>query len=405
MPPRRKHKRPDTPGYLRLQQFNFVRDLHLPAYLKGKESSYKALLFAIVSRLGKNNRCFPSLKTLARDAGLKSHTHVSTLLNDLESLGLIRRIPRTSRSGGRTSNEIEVLFPFDDPSQDLKRGLSSNEGHLSAGERGIPANENLLTNTNNKTINRTRREEEQLEVGVDPEGQHVLTTSLIQNTGEENPCLYEFPSIFSDKYADLEVDAADTDLTKSLMRCYLPPSIFGLNDSQPGLPPFSKTTSSDQRVQNAVEVIDKHIDWIMRGPGPRVSLWFELGRLIYPQSKYPKLLRFRSDYRLPHDQSTMLHAAFEANGHFAAPFLAMCISEWGDFIPQWEDKYPRLDLIWTHGQELITEYAQRLYTLLFAVGYSVDVVSGCPLENWITRDPLRKLFEAVCSGAIKCTGK
>ena len=405
MPPRRNQKKADSPGYLRLQQLNFVRDLRFPDHLKGKASSYKSLLAAIVSRLDKKNRCFPGLKTLAGDAGLKSHTHVSTLLHEVQSLGLITIIPRTNSHGGRTSNEIEVLFPFDDPSQNLKGGHSSCEGHASASERGVPANESQLTNTNNKTTNRTKRKEEQQEVGVDLVGQRSATIPQIHQSSEETASSYPFPSVFDSYQTELEIDMSGVGVGNCLENCYLQGEVLNSCNSGSTVPTDKTLSQNVSETWRATDLVSQHIDWVMRGPGPRVSLWFELGRLAYPQSQNPKLKRFRSSYRLPHDQSTMLHALFEANGHFAAPMLAMCILEWSDFIPQWEDKYPRLDLIWTHGQELVAEYARRLYTLLFEAGKSPDCLDECQLRGWITRDPMREFFDVVTSGAINCTDK
>lgn len=55
----------------------------------------------------KKRECWPSTVTISKDLGLSRRT-IFRALNDLEKAGLIKRIPRRRKTGGRTSSLIRL---------------------------------------------------------------------------------------------------------------------------------------------------------------------------------------------------------------------------------------------------------------------------------------------------------
>ena len=55
----------------------------------------------------KKRECWPSTITISKDLGLSRRT-IFRALKDLENAGLIKRIPRRRKTGGRTSSIIRL---------------------------------------------------------------------------------------------------------------------------------------------------------------------------------------------------------------------------------------------------------------------------------------------------------
>lgn len=61
----------------------------------------------LCDRANKKGECWPSTVTISKDLGLSRRT-IFRALNDLEKAGLIKRIPRRRKTGGRTSSLIRL---------------------------------------------------------------------------------------------------------------------------------------------------------------------------------------------------------------------------------------------------------------------------------------------------------
>ena len=61
----------------------------------------------LCDRANKNGECWPSTITISKDLGLSRRT-IFRALNNLEKAGLIKRIPRRRKTGGRTSSLIRL---------------------------------------------------------------------------------------------------------------------------------------------------------------------------------------------------------------------------------------------------------------------------------------------------------
>lgn len=71
---------------------------------KSDLSTRARIVFMYLSyRSNKENTCFPSIKTIARECGMAVST-VKRALGDLESSGYIRKVPRYRDDNGQTSN-------------------------------------------------------------------------------------------------------------------------------------------------------------------------------------------------------------------------------------------------------------------------------------------------------------
>ena len=79
----------------------------------------------------KTGTCFPSHTTLCKETGIKSRTTMRETLNQLESLGYIKKKNRYKESGGNSSNEYMVFIKrggggaFIDHT--LEQGLTTNQ--------------------------------------------------------------------------------------------------------------------------------------------------------------------------------------------------------------------------------------------------------------------------------------
>lgn len=74
---------------------------------KNLNATQKALLYAIASRIGKNNFCYPSFTTLMIDSGIKNRTSLVENLTILENLKIIWII---SPKDGYKSNRYGIDF-------------------------------------------------------------------------------------------------------------------------------------------------------------------------------------------------------------------------------------------------------------------------------------------------------
>lgn len=72
-------------------------------YASGMKLRAKAVYMYLRSRCDKEGKCFPSIKTIAKDLDLSQST-VKRALRELESNGYIKKIARYRENKGNTSN-------------------------------------------------------------------------------------------------------------------------------------------------------------------------------------------------------------------------------------------------------------------------------------------------------------
>lgn len=402
---KQKYSSKEKAAYRRFQQINWLRAHEFAKHLPGSSATYKILLFIIISMLDDQDCCFPSLRKVTEYAGLKSHTHVSRLLGHLEQAGYIKRKRRFTAAGYRTTDEIEFMWSAIQPVA-FDEEKTKRDGKVVAPAAGLVLpNATHITDTNNKSINKTTINIEQQEVGVYPSDKHFLNTPLEHEKEKQGIFSgYEFPSMF--KIANIQKDfyLTDKDFSQALTKCYLSDSIVGYDKVVPNnsdsetLPPEMKSSSFvSRKMAAAVVVVGNHIQQLTKSPHVRVSLWFELARVGYPLDLYPKLKRFLPGYKLPNDQSSILHSAFQSNGQLAAPLLAMTILEWSDLIPEWDEKYPRLDTILKYSEELVAEYSRRLSRLITILLNDPELCGASEIWNWIPIDFTKSCYKALSS--------
>lgn len=75
----------------------------------------KLVWAALVDHAGENGECFPSNKTIGSDIGGINKRSVQRYLDELETAGLIKRVPRLDPAGDQTSNLVEFTWlPIDE---------------------------------------------------------------------------------------------------------------------------------------------------------------------------------------------------------------------------------------------------------------------------------------------------
>ncbi len=72
-------------------------------YASGMKLRAKAVYMYLRSRCDKEGKCFPSVKTIAKDLDISEST-VKRALRELESHGYIKKIARYRANKGNTSN-------------------------------------------------------------------------------------------------------------------------------------------------------------------------------------------------------------------------------------------------------------------------------------------------------------
>lgn len=72
-------------------------------YASGMKMRAKVVYLYLRSRCDKEGKCFPSIKTIARDLDLSQST-IKRALRELESHGYIKKIARYRENKGNTSN-------------------------------------------------------------------------------------------------------------------------------------------------------------------------------------------------------------------------------------------------------------------------------------------------------------
>ena len=96
------------------------------------KSSAKAVAYALLSRIGNKAYCWPSLKTLAQDAGLSVRA-VQYALRALENACIITTTTRKRTDGSRTSNVYRFIAHVASPGHAKSAGqekqLNTNENH------------------------------------------------------------------------------------------------------------------------------------------------------------------------------------------------------------------------------------------------------------------------------------
>lgn len=77
--------------------------------LQGVSSSEKLLLIVLANYADKQDRCYPSHRTIAEDSCLSQRT-ILTLMKALEDRGLVVRRERRRADGSRSTDEIELCI-------------------------------------------------------------------------------------------------------------------------------------------------------------------------------------------------------------------------------------------------------------------------------------------------------
>ena len=72
-------------------------------YASGMKLRAKAVYMYLKSRCDKEGKCFPSVRTIAKDLDLSVST-VKRALRELESHGYIKKVARIRENRGNTSN-------------------------------------------------------------------------------------------------------------------------------------------------------------------------------------------------------------------------------------------------------------------------------------------------------------
>lgn len=72
-------------------------------YAAGLKLRAKAVYMYLKSRSDKDGKCFPSIKTIAKDLDISQST-VKRALRELESNGYIKKVARYRENKGNTSN-------------------------------------------------------------------------------------------------------------------------------------------------------------------------------------------------------------------------------------------------------------------------------------------------------------
>src|SRR5574343_1551009 len=72
------------------------------------KANQKIVLLSLADRAGDNHDCYPSIKRLAQDCGM-SRSALFANLEELEKLGLIKRINRSSEKSGTISNIYQLI--------------------------------------------------------------------------------------------------------------------------------------------------------------------------------------------------------------------------------------------------------------------------------------------------------
>src|SRR5690606_10020778 len=93
--------------------FIMLHEDQLAALMGGKlRPVHLAVYVALLRRANRKrgNSCFPSLNTIAKEAGVSRST-VKEVTKDLVDSGLVRVIPRKSEEGDATSNLYVILRP------------------------------------------------------------------------------------------------------------------------------------------------------------------------------------------------------------------------------------------------------------------------------------------------------
>ena len=69
----------------------------------------RSVYMYLKDRADRDGKCWPAIKTIARELGLSSST-VKRALADLARLGRVEILPRYRENGGRTSNLYRLLL-------------------------------------------------------------------------------------------------------------------------------------------------------------------------------------------------------------------------------------------------------------------------------------------------------
>jgi hypothetical protein len=110
---------------------NFIQQIRVP--------SRKLVLWAIANRIGKDGRCWPSLKTLVEDTGL-SLTTVKRVLSRLKGKDIIRRSNQHKPSGRQKVSIIELIgFPKHAEKNDGRGSPRASGGAQPATGEGLTA--------------------------------------------------------------------------------------------------------------------------------------------------------------------------------------------------------------------------------------------------------------------------
>lgn len=72
-------------------------------YASGMKLRAKAVYMYLRSRCDKEGKCFPAIKTIAKDLDISEST-VKRALRELESYGYIKKVARLRENKGNTSN-------------------------------------------------------------------------------------------------------------------------------------------------------------------------------------------------------------------------------------------------------------------------------------------------------------
>jgi DNA-binding transcriptional MocR family regulator len=99
--------------------------------LKGLTPNQQIIMSWLVFHTNsKTGTCFPSHTTLCKETGIKSRTTIIQTLNELESLGFIKKRVRMKETGGFSSNEYSVFIKRSNPTsnseQDLLQKMNTN---------------------------------------------------------------------------------------------------------------------------------------------------------------------------------------------------------------------------------------------------------------------------------------
>ena len=78
------------------------------AWQQPVKANQKIVLLSLADRAGENHDCYPSIKRLAQDCGM-SRSALFANLEELEKLGLIKRINRSSEKSGTISNIYQLI--------------------------------------------------------------------------------------------------------------------------------------------------------------------------------------------------------------------------------------------------------------------------------------------------------